>query len=286
MKKSILSISLMLIVFLNVKAQGVYDDFIYNRQAVKERKVVAWPYLREADVSSSKRVIRMIDVREKQNQVMAWPKNPLAVIVYEAIKNGKMVPYRDDSLSGTYTQEEIITMTIDTAIIENPDPNDPEQTVMDTIINVFKPIDRIKRYRIIEDWIFDKKLSTYFVRIIAIAPQFKPIIGGVELNEQDLCVLKYHAREADPMVPVSEMDLRHLFINYEVFNRQNDAARITFDDWFESRQFSSYIIKQSNEQDLYIKDRAEFKDNGVAAILEGERIKQDLFEKEHDMWEY
>ncbi len=286
MKKKIVSICLLLALFLNIKAQGVYDDFIYNRQAVKERKVVAWPYLREADVNSSKRVIRMVDVREKQNQVMAWPKNPLSVIVYEAIKNGKMVPYRDDSLSGTYTQEEIITMTIDTAIVVNPDPNDPEQEIQDTIINVFKPIDRIKRYRVIEDWIFDKKLSTYFVRIIAIAPQFKPIIGGVELNEQDLCVLKYHAREADPMNPVTEMDLRHLFINYEVFNRQNDAARVTFDDWFESRQFSSYIIKQSNDQDLYIKDRAEFKDNGVAAILEGERIKQDLFEKEHDMWEY
>jgi gliding motility associated protien GldN len=286
MKKKIVSICVLLIVFLNVKAQGVYDDFIYNRQAVKERKVVAWPYLREADVTSSKRVIRMIDVREKQNQVMAWPKNPLSVIVYEAIKSGKMVPYRDDSLNGSYTMEDILKMTVDTSYVENPDPNDPEQVVTDTVFNDFKPIDRIKRYRIIEDWIFDKKLSTYFVRIIAIAPQFKPIFGGVELNEQDLCVLKYHAREADPMVPVTEMDLRHLFINYEVFNRQNDAARITFDDWFESRQFSSYIIKQSNEQDLYIKDRAEFKDNGVASILEGERIKQELFEKEHDMWEY
>lgn len=286
MKKKIVSICLLLIVFLNVKAQGVYDDFIYNRQAVKERKVVAWPYLREADVTSSKRVIRMIDVREKQNQVMAWPKNPLAVIVYEALKNGKMVPYRDDSLSGTYTQEEIIAMTIDTSYVDNPNPDFPEEMITDTVINLFRPIDRIKKYRVIEDWIFDKKLSTYFVRIIAIAPQFKRIAGGIELGEQDLCVLKYHAREADPMVAVTEMDLRHLFINYEVFNRQNDAARITFDDWFESRQFSSYIIKQSNEQDLYIKDRAEFKDNGVAAILEGERIKQDLFEKEHDMWEY
>jgi hypothetical protein len=85
MKKSIISICLLLSVFVSIKAQGVYDDFIYNRQAVKERKVVAWPYLREADVTSSKRIVRMIDVREKQNQVMAWPKNPLAVVVYDAI---------------------------------------------------------------------------------------------------------------------------------------------------------------------------------------------------------
>lgn len=286
MKKSIVSICLLLAVFLNVKAQGVYDDFIYNRQAVKERKVVAWPYLREADVTSSKRVIRMVDVREKQNQVMAWPKNPLSVIVYDAIIKGKIIPYRDDSLSSAFTLEDLLKFTVDTAFEEVPDPNNPEIMIQDTVVNTFKPVDRIKRYRIVEDWIFDKKLSTYFVRIISIAPQFKPIIGGVELGEQDLCVLKYHAREADPNVASTELDLRHLFINYEVFNRQNDAARITFDDWFEARMFSSYIIKQSNEQDLYIKDRAEFKDNGVAAILEGERIKQDLFEKEHDMWEY
>ncbi len=286
MKKRIVSICLLLCVFLNVKAQGVYDDFIYNRQAVKERKVVAWPYLREADVNSSKRVIRIIDVREKQNQVMSWPKNPLSVIVYNAVIEGKLVPYRNDSLSSSMTMEDILKFTVDTTIVENPDPNDPEQTVQDTVYGKFYPMERIKKFRVVEDWIFDKKLSTYFVRIISIAPQFVPKIGGVELNEMDLCVLKYHARDPDPTNPTAEMDLRHLFINYEVFNRQNDAARLTFDDWFEARMFSSYIIKQSNEQDMFIRERAEFKDNGVAAILEGEKMKQDLFEKEHDMWEY
>jgi hypothetical protein len=75
-------------------------------------------------------------------------------------------------------------------------------------------------------------------------------------------------------------------VNYEVFNRQNDAARLTYDDWFEQRLFSSYIIKQSNEHDNKIKEYDEFKDNGVAALLEADRIKQELFEKEHDLWEY
>jgi gliding motility associated protien GldN len=286
MKKKVLVLILTFAVLLNTKAQGVYDDFIYNRQAVKERKVVPWPYLREADVHSSKRVIRMLDVREKQNQVMQWPKNPLSVILYNAIKEGKLIPYINDSLTSTYTLEDMLKFTVDTSYVTNPDPNNPENEITDTVINEFKPFDRIKRFRIVEDWIFDRKLGSYFVRIIAIAPQFKPIIGGVELNEQDLCVLKYHARIKSEDVVSIETDLRHYMINFEVFNRQNYAARITFDDWFEARLFSSYIIKQSNEQDLFIKDRAEFRDNNVASILEGERIKQELFEREHDMWEF
>jgi DUF971 family protein len=71
-----------------------------------------------------------------------------------------------------------------------------------------------------------------------------------------------------------------------VFNRQNDAARLTFDDWFEQRMFSSYITKESNQYDNRIKDYEEFKDNKVAALLESEKIKNTLFEMEHDVWEY
>jgi DUF971 family protein len=72
----------------------------------------------------------------------------------------------------------------------------------------------------------------------------------------------------------------------EVFNRQNDAARVTFDDWFEQRLFSSYITKEANQYDNRIKDFEDFRDNKVATMLESERIKYDLFEKEHDLWEY
>lgn len=266
-------------------AQGVYDDFIYNRQAVKERRVVSWPYLREADVLSAKRIVRVIDVREKQNQVMAWPKNPLSIIIYNAILNGKLIPYYNDSLSTTMTIEEFRAKGTDTEYVEVPiSAENPDITEIDTVVNEFRAEERIKKFKITEDWIFDKKHSTYFVRIICIAPLYKMKVQGFELPEQELCVLKYHSKDSDK--PGGESDIRHQLINYELFNRQNDAARLSYDDWFEARYFSSYIVKQSNEHDLYIREYAEFKDNGVAAILEGEKIKQDLFEKEHDLWEY
>jgi len=72
--------------------------------------------------------------------------------------------------------------------------------------------------------------------------------------------IKYHAADGK--------DLRHFLINYDVFNRQTNSATITFDDWFEQRFFSSYIVKYSNQHDMYIRQYDEFKDNGLEALLE------------------
>jgi gliding motility associated protien GldN len=283
MKRIILAILTLVGLANMAEAQGVYDDFIYTRQSVQERKVVPWPYLREADVFWAKRITRIVDVREKQNQCMQWPKNPLSLILYNAVKDGKLIPYNDDSLRSVMTVEEFLSRGSDTDYVEVPiDPNDPTITELDTISTPFRPEEKIKKYRILEDWIFDKKESRMYVRIIAIAPQFNPKVAGIELGEQDLCVLKYHKSPDD----ADQNDVREILVNMEVFNRSNDAARITFDDWFEQRMFSSYIVKEANQYDNRIKDYEEFKDNKVAALLEAERIKNDLFEKEHDLWEY
>lgn len=283
MKKLILTIITSLSLLGAIQAQGVYDDFIYTRQAVQERKVIPWPYLREADVFWAKRITRTIDVREKQNQCMQWPKNPLSLVLYNAVRDGKLIPYTDDSLRSVMTVEEFLARGSDTDYVETAiDPEDPTLTRMDTIATAFRPEEKIKKYRVLEDWIFDKKESRMYVRIIAIAPQFSPKVAGIELGEQDLCVLKYHKSPDD----ADQNDLREIMVGMEVFNRQNDAARLTFDDFFEQRLFSSYITKESNQYDNKIKEYEEFKDNKVAAMLESERIKNTLFEMEHDVWEY
>lgn len=267
----------------NTGVHNVYDDFIYTRQSVTERQVVPWPYLREADVFWAKRIVREIDVREKQNQVMAWPKNPISLVFYKAVMEGRLLPYKDDSLSSLYTPEEIINRSIDSTVSDEIDSLTGEPTGRQIkTANPFVPEERIKKYRIYEDWIFDKKESRMYVRIFAIAPLYKPKFGGQEVDEySELCVLRYHKRDGS-----NENDIRDIMISKEVFNRQNDAARLTFDDWFEQRLFSSYIVKEANQHDLPINQQEEFKDNGLAALLESERIKHDLFEREHDLWEY
>ncbi len=284
MKKIVFVLLLIGALYHTSDAQGVYDDFIYTRQAVQERKVIPWPYLREADVFWVKRITRIIDTREKQNRPMQWAKNPLNLILYKAITEGKIIAYINDSFTSQYTVEQYqkffsYPKPVKNLIDPNGDPEDPTNFTMDTIQIKLTSAD-VVRYKILEDWIFDKKESRMFVRIIGIAPVVAPLIEGADIGLQDWGYLKYHEDQNN------EFDCRELFVNMEVFNRQNDAARITYDDWFEQRLFSSYIIKEANQEDMAINGFAEFKDSPVAAMLEGERIKNDLFEREHDLWEF
>lgn len=77
-------------------------------------------------------------------------------------------------------------------------------------------------------------------------------------------------------------DIRKTLVKHEVFNSDNDAVRQTWDDLFESRSFSSYIYKISNVYDRRIQDYA----TGIDALLEADRIKNNLINFEQEMWSY
>jgi gliding motility associated protien GldN len=287
MKNFVLASLLFLLLGANTSfAQGVYDDFIYSRNSVVERKVVEWPYLRHADVMFSKRVWRVIDTREKQNQPMKWDKNPLNLILYNAVTSNQLTPYIDDSLKSFLTTEQFVQYqsrpVINKRLIDPEGADDdPSNIEYDTIYESLRASD-IKKYRIMEDWIFDKKESRMYIRIIAIAPIVTYLNSAGEEREAAWAWFKYHKDPSDSDVA----DVRSILVNMEVFNRQNDAARLSYDDWFEQRLFSSYIVKENNAYDLEINEFSEFAEDGEAALLESERIKQELFEKEHDLWEY
>ena len=59
---------------------------------------------------------------------------------------------------------------------------------------------------------------------------------------------------------------------------------MTWYDLFEKRFFSSYIYKASNVLDLRLKDI--YADSGIDRLLESQKIKAELFNFEHDLWEY
>ena len=67
-----------------------------------------------------------------------------------------------------------------------------------------------------------------------------------------------------------------------VYNDRNSATSISFDQLLISRRFSSFIYKEDN---IY-GNRAirSYKDKGLQAILESERIKKEILDFEQDMW--
>ena len=67
-----------------------------------------------------------------------------------------------------------------------------------------------------------------------------------------------------------------------VFNRRNDAARMSYDELFTKRMFSSYVYKESN---VYNRSISDYK-QGLDVLLESEDIKEEIFEYESDLWHY
>ena len=77
-------------------------------------------------------------------------------------------------------------------------------------------------------------------------------------------------------------DLRDILVRHEVFNDKNSARTLTFEDLFEMRLFSSYVVKEDNVYDRFIENYA----TGIDQVLESERVKQEIFEYEHTLWEF
>ena len=237
-------------------------------------------FVREADVSFSKRVWRVIDLREKQNKKAVWPGAPLNKILYDAAVNGKLIPYLSDSLVTKMDIKHFLSIGSDTLIQETPiDPNDPTITKLDTIISQFDAMQNIHQLMILEDWVFDKKMSTMVPRIIAIAPLYKGRALGVDLGLQPLCWFKYDNPKK------GETTCREILIEVRVFNKDNSRSTFTFDDWFEQRQFGSFIIKTSTIDNVSIFEDEEVRKNGLEALLKAERLKKENFDYEAGQFE-
>jgi hypothetical protein len=138
--------------------------------------------------------------------------------------------------------------------------------------------DSIVGYRLKEDWIFDKQRSTRFVRIIGIAP----LVPNGKGSSSTLVYKAFENEEVRPLFWLHYASCRSWFAQWDVYNMSNDAFRGSFDDLFEMRRFSAHVVKEENVFDRKIQDYAQ----GLDALLEGERIKKEIFEYEHDLWNY
>jgi gliding motility associated protien GldN len=133
----------------------------------------------------------------------------------------------------------------------------------------------ILKFQIQEQWFFDKKHSTMQVRIVAIAPVYYT-------NYDEFGQPLPAPRPGIPFV-VHFPQCRRLFATHSIYNPKNDAQAMSFDDLFMQRRFSSTIIGESNVFGNRLLTDYKL---GQDVLLEAERIKNDLFIMEHDLWEY
>lgn len=251
-------------------------DGYYKRGNIEEAKVTPYANLRDVDVMFSKRIWREIDTRERMNHIYASPKARLIDIIMDAVIAGELTAYdavstksdpNGDAFGTILPADKVMGKFADSVVI--PEFNDQgEQTGSRMASGEFNP-DSVVKFQIKEDWIFDKQRSVFEPRIIGIAPMVKIKAAGQDLGEQ-------------PAFWIYFPEARHIFVTKEVSTRNNDATGLSYDDIFMKRLFSSYIVKESNPDDLRFKDYAAGKDR----LYESERVKKEMMDYEHDLWSY
>ena len=254
-------------------AQGEVVDGITPKRITLEKGIIPYDEVREADVFWSKRLWRVIDVREKMNLKFAYPQQPLIEILHTAAMKGELTVY-DNTVRNSDQFLEVLDPDKVGIIGASKDTMWQKDIYTQQDIQVFSENvltwDKIIKYKIKEDWFFDEETSTFQVRIIGIAPVMEAYDSqGNYLGDETMYWIYYP-------------DLRPFLSQYEAFNEGNDAIRLSWEDIFEARWFSSYIYKESNVYDRNINEYVV----GVDALFESERIKNELFEFEHDLWTY
>jgi gliding motility associated protien GldN len=252
------------------------QDVINYDNDVLDMKPIPLPAVRQADMAWSKRIWREIDMRQKMNQPFYYPLEPhnnwrnFITVIMDALKEGSITAYdisSTDEFLVPLNYQEIITRQVDTAHMSFNRPYPPYEEYDTVIYSEFDP-NKVTRIRIKEDWYFDKKKSQMLIRIIGICP-----VMIKERNDEEF---------TEPLFWIYFPEARPVLAHAEVFNRQNDAARRSYDEVFMKRFFNSYIYKEQNVYDRRISEYAQ----GLDALLEAERVKLELLNFEQGLWEY
>ncbi len=245
-------------------------DDIVEKRITLEKRVLPYQPIREADIFWEKRITRVIDVREKMNLPFAYPEMPFFSILVDAINNEEIRAFstQDEKFSFQLNKDEVSSMLANIDTIVTFDPETYEEQI-EVVRNTLDPED-IKRYRVKEIWFFDEETSTMQVRILGIAP----LLDKLDDNGNFMYEL--------PLFWVYYPECREILARHRVFNEDNDASPYTWEDVFEMRYFSSFVYKQNDVKSRRLQDYL----SGVDLLLEADKIKQEIFNFEHDLWSY
>lgn len=257
------------------------NDNAFDKSTFVERNPLPYEHLRWDDALFAEKVWRELDLREKLNMPFRFEAqndngSQLFVdILLNAVRKGEVVAFADDRFTTPMTLAEIEKQTAggyDT--VDKLDINDPSKIVARVVTKKTFNSKDVLKVRLKEEWVFDRESSRMFVRILGVSP----VLIRYSENGQE--------RGSLPMFWLYYPDLRPLLARSEVYNPKNmGLGRMTWEELFEARMFSSYITKSTldNPSDKVI--RSYIKDP-ILALLEGQNITNKIFDYEQNLWSY
>ncbi|MBS1651410.1 MAG: gliding motility protein GldN [Bacteroidetes bacterium] len=262
----------------SVFTPGDYKDGIYDKENSVNRRFIPYTHLREGDVTWQKRVWREIDMREKVNQPLYYPTDPVVSrisflqLLVKYILQGQIIAFEDQEFLQPYEKANIrkkLVLVGDSTDVEQYDKDgNPFTTKMPGAVDSTWMFFNFANVAVKEDWFFDKQKSVLECRILGLG------INAMMKGKEDLGP----ATQFWVYFPAC----RPFFAKHEVYNTKNDSERRTFEDIFWKRQFASHVTKETNVYDRRIEEYSK----GIDALLESDRVKMDIFRWEHDLWHF
>lgn len=313
MKKT-LAIAVLLCSVLTIKAQHQIYPFFDEKGLVRiettelndAADTLISVFHRADDIVWSRVVYRIIDLRYKQNFQLYFPTNSddpqyrsLFKVILDAMADTLNVyPKSADNIKPQFTEPlkptEIpgMLMIDDITADYSDDSTHYDITSSSAMLLHYNPsteklqfnffpyenfAKNVYKYLIQEIIFFDKHTSRLYSKIIAIAPMQADKITATEPDQ----VMEALLQAVLFWIPFD--DLRPYLAKQYMIPRVNDNARMTFDDFFIKKLYSSYLLGDSNMYNRmilnYTNDEAEIK-------KEQQRIAAELLNFEQDLWEY
>ncbi|MDG1529003.1 MAG: gliding motility protein GldN [Polaribacter sp.] len=232
-------------------------------------------YIDDRDILWSKVVWEIIDLNQKINLPYYFPidtaniskdRRSLFDTLYKGIKTGKIKEaYSDDFFNSKITRQEI------SELLFNARPNGND-------IDTFRVSTQdITAYKIKGMWYFDKRQGELKYRLLAIAPLGPDVktMGVSEVEDDNLY----------PLFWIFYPSARNVLHKAKVFNPKNSSHPISFDHLLNARRFASFVVRTEN-----IYDNRKISDyvrgNSLFQLLEADKIKEEIRNREIDMWNY
>ena len=275
---------------LNAKKPEDVGKKTEAQQVADADKPLDYGYVDDRDILWSKTVWEVVDLDERVNFPLYYPTDTIGIgadrrslyhVLMKNIKNGNLTDVYTDSYFTEKRKFQDLTATlskIDTTDLGYEQYNAGEQISPEFINKRDLTAADIEEYRIKGIWYFDKRQGELKYRLLGIAP-VAPDVNFIDDESMDPGENKVE------LFWVWYPSAREILHKAKVFNQRNSAQPISFDMLLNARRFNGTIYKEDNvhgdrEIDDYVFDNALFQ------LLEANRIKETIRDREQDMWAY
>lgn len=273
-------------------------DIVNGKDTISTQPtVLPYGYIEDKDILWSKVVWEIIDLNEKLNQPYYYSHNDVSanyVSLYDALFDGMMSGkikevYDDDNFTARIDADNIknkIQAVRESDWLQEKRAAGEKITDQDILEGTdhFKTDTKnVKLIKIKGMWYIDKRLGQMKYRLLGIAPM------GQDPQTMGLTDAKLLGYEGDnemiDLFWIYYPDAREVLSSYTIFNSKNGSSSITYDDVLNARRFNSIIYKSQSEYgDGEIANY--IPKDSKAQLEESNRIKNEILQKENNMWNY